>query len=255
MINKQKPVKNNGKHLIISDATLEGISANDASKVELIYEPAATFSECTEVLTKKHKVKYNKVSLILGHTDCITDNNQPHTDQLPKNLSLVLEQAKSMSSTGDVQISSVLPQLSNDGLQQKVEELNSLTENVCNNMDITFVNNDPGFRLGDGEINDGFFQEDGFTLNKAGLNKLLKNLQIQNDVTISTKSTWNSKATVKRSNESNQKTTGPTKSKQNAPCWNCGESNHTSNICVHKRRLACHKCGKLGHKAHRCEKH
>jgi hypothetical protein len=179
-INKQKSVKSNGKHLIITDATLESISTNDASKVEVIYEPAATFQKCKEVLTKKAKAKYDKVSLVVGHTDCAENRDK---DQLSKDLSTVLEQATSLSVNGDVQISSVLPQLHNDDLQVKVEELNSLTENICSKRGITFANNDPSFRLGDGEINNVFFQDDGSTLNKAGVSKLLKNLQIQSDVT------------------------------------------------------------------------
>lgn len=256
MMNKEKPAKSkdkgNGKHLIITDATLEGLSANDESKVEIIYEPAACFAGCKELLTKRSNMKYNKVSIITGHTDCAENKS---IDELSDDISIILEQAKSLSSTGYVQISSVLPQLHNDSLQQRAEEFNSFAETICKKKDITFVNNDPGFRLGDGDINEGFFQDDGFTLNKAGKSKLLKNLKIQDDVSfkpLNVASTTQFKSVARKAKMSQQKNEGAQEPTSRAPCFNCGERNHTSNKCHYRKRLTCRRCGKAGHKSNLC---
>ena len=59
-----------------------------------------------------------------------------------------------------------------------MEELNSAFEKVCSRSNSVLIENDPS-RLGDGDINAGFLQEDGHSLNTAGRDKLIKNLQLQ----------------------------------------------------------------------------
>jgi regulator of replication initiation timing len=247
LLNRPKPQEGKGRHLLITDSTLENIKAVDADALEIVHEPAVTFKDCQQLLSKKSKHSYDKVTLVVGRTDCSGSSTIEH---LSNNLTVAIQQAKALSPSGSVEVSSILPQADNTAKQQRLEQMNSSIENICTNLDTVFINNDPSFRLGDGEINEGFLQDDGFAPNKAGKNKLLKNLNLLKQVSISTQQAW--KPVTQTKTRPLIKQVAPNKK---APCWNCGEHNHTSNICRYKRRLSCHTCGKQGHKSSLCSNH
>ena len=48
---------------------------------------------------------------------------------------------------------------------------------MCNGKGVIYISNGPSFRLGDGEFKKGFYETSG-SLNQAGKNNLLRNLQI-----------------------------------------------------------------------------
>ena len=252
LANKPRPRKGNGKHLLITDATLDGISSAHEDTLQVIHEPAATFEDCQRILTQNSKQIFDKVSVVAGFTNC---TNEDSIEDMSTSLSTLIQQAKTLSSTGSVQVSSVLPQVANPDTQQRIEDLNSSSERICKQLNVSFVNNDPSFRLGDGEINEGFLQDDGCTVNKAGRNKLLKNLQIQNTVKISTQAQWKTTTTTRRPNIPRLSSKSSHSAPQRAPCWNCGDHSHTSNVCVYRKRVTCYKCGKQGHKAPKCGRH
>jgi hypothetical protein len=144
--------------------------------------------------------------------------------------------------------------LDDDDVQTRVEQFNSALEAVCKNTNSVFIENDPSFRLGDGDINAGFLQDDGHSLNTPGKDKLLKNLRLHGLVSTSKVHPWQTTTRERlwKTQPSQAARSAPSTQQKKAPCWNCGEPNHTSNICKFRKRLTCHKCGKLGHKAPRC---
>jgi hypothetical protein len=229
------------KQLVITDSSLDNFQAVDPAKVEIIHKPNATYTQCKQLITDRSKSSYEKETLVIGATDC--EGGEPIQQLSTKVLQLV-HQAKAIAPLGEVCVSSVLPRLKDQKTQSRIEEMNSAIEDICNSTNTTFIENDPSFRLGDGEVNEGFLQEDGTSLNKAGCNKLLKNLHLFDLVQGGKQQPWKKVSREK-----------PRNTQQKAPCWNCGESNHTSNICRYKKRRTCYKCGKQGHKTYKCGNH
>ena len=187
------------------------------------------------------------MTIVVGTNDCAGNDS---IDNLSRKMKQVFKQAKALSPDGTVEFSSILPQTADDATQAKIEQLKSAAEQCCKDNNVTFIENDPGFRLGDGEINEGFFDDDGLKPNIAGCKKLLKQLKLQDIATLASPEPprrWNRVTHKKQAKKP--------KGQQRAPCWNCGEANHTSNICRHGTRLNCNKCGKQGHKSHLCPNH
>ena len=135
---------------------------------------------------------------------------------------------------------------------------------LCKDSNVSFINNDPCFRLADGDVNDGFFEADGVNLNTAGCNKLIKTLNLVDQVQLQAKS-WTQAAqrnepkrapqVASKASKAQQAAPQQAAPQQKAPCFNCGEPHHTSNLCHYKFRLTCHKCGKKGHKSSFCKVH
>ena len=243
MLNKRPTASANKKHLVIADASLRLANQNSA-KCEVKTKQNVTLNDCKLMLTQSAKSEYGRVTIAISATDCIGDTAM---ETLDKGMHEIVLQAKALAPKGDVQISSILPCLNNQHTQRRIEELNSATEVICNRSGVTFIHNDPGFRLGDGDINEGFYEPDGFSINSAGRAKLLRNLQLADMVKTEPSirdEPWND--VVKRK---------PKVKAQKAPCWNCGEPHHTSNVCRYKKRLTCNKCLKQGHKSSLCPPH
>ncbi len=148
-----------------------------------------------------------------------------------------------MATNGQVYVSSITLWTDDPVIQSRVEALNQAISETCQATGCTLIDNDPSFKLADGDINSGFLQADGASLNQAGMEKLIKNLHLQGLVKVGgIKNGWNKASYV---NEKTHMTT----STGRAPCWNCGDPSHTSNICRQRRRLTCYKCREVGHKS------
>lgn len=241
-----------GKHLIIADNAFNGLaSAND--NLDIVQAPDMTYENAAQVLTDKAKLPFNKITIVVGSNDCKKDTP---IDKLTSQLSKIALQAKSI--TSDIQISSILPNLINKTAQEKATHVNSFADSLCTQHNISYVSNNSSFLLGDGGVNEGFLQSDGEHLNEAGSNRLARNLNIRDQVTLQT-NPWkvNQKAGPSKANQTRPaQVKGSVRNvgKQQAPCFNCGEWNHTSNICVYKKRITCHRCHLQGHKANSCGK-
>ena len=79
--------------------------------------------------------------------------------------------------TDNVQISSVIPRL--DQNNEKVDLLNAGLISLCEEAGVKYIDNRPGFTTQDGEVNDGYLENDGIHLSRAGTNKLVKNLKLK----------------------------------------------------------------------------
>jgi len=156
---------------------------------------------------------------------------------------------------------------------------------------ITFINNDLTFKLSDNTVNDGYLLDDGIHLNNRGTNRLAKNMRLKIDPkTVNgcvAKQRWHDhqprereqntqkskarnanwqKVNNRRSSRGQSEmdyrrrrdlhdTHRPNedgKTVDNRKCWYCGENNHVSRNCRHGRKISCHNCQELGHKARDC---
>ena len=232
----------NDNHLVVTDATLN-INAQSTTKCEVKAKKNVSLADCKKILAECSKSQFGKVTIAVGSADCA--GTKP-IDDLSNDIKQLVLQAKTISNGGSVQFSSVVPCLNSQHTQGRIEQLNSAIEDICKTLGATYISNDPSFRLGDGDINEGFYEADRTSLNQAGTSKLLRNLHLEHLLINRPTSADN---WLKVSRRKAVKATGPAK---RAPCWNCGESNHTSNICRHKKRLTCTKCSKQGHKSSKC---
>jgi hypothetical protein len=239
--------KGNNKHLLIGDETISGFSSLEKSQLEIIHKTMATTKDIQQAITNKSKTsKYEKVTVVVGSKDC--EEDLPIQD-LTRNITQLVHQAKAITSTGDVRVSSILPRTDDTSVQERVEQFNCAVEDICKTNHIQYIDNDLTFRLGNGDINDGFLECDGNNLNKAGQSKLVKNLGLQGAVQITCTESWEQTQSTKHRRKQ------VVQPKSRAPCYNCGEPNHTSNICKFRKRITCHKCGKQGHKSTKCGQH
>ena len=237
----QNPAASN-KHLILSDASMEGaISTNKST--EVVIKPDLTIEGCRQLLAQKSKNTYDTITIVVGRSDCSAKNP---IDEMANDLEMIIHEGKSISNS--VQVSSVLPQTNSRDTQEHIELFNSAAEVICTEQHVAYVNNEPSFRLGDGEICQGFLSEDGYLPNLSGKLKLMKNLGINESTKIHVEEKWKSAPQKKPVHQQKYKTQQNTQPpKRRAPCYNCGLGNHTSNLCRFKQRASCHKCGKLGH--------
>ncbi len=89
---------------------------------------------------------------------------------------LLLEKAAGMAEK--VTLSSILPR--KDKATEKVDILNAGLVTLCDDLpQVEYINNDPLFKLQDGEINDGYLIGDGPHLTKSGTNKLARTLKLK----------------------------------------------------------------------------
>ena len=98
---------------------------------------------------------YNEIKIAIGTKDCqsVSDTVEPQIDSMKE----VLQKAKVL--TDNVQISSVIPRL--DQNNKKVDLLNVGLLSLYEQAGVKYIDNRPGFRTQDGEVNDGYLANDG----------------------------------------------------------------------------------------------
>ncbi len=231
--------------------------------LEIAHKPSLKVNEFATVLTEKAKCKYDMVTIAVGSS---INNKGISAANMAKNMNEILHMAESLSTGGAVQVSSIPPCSNDPENQDRIESWNKEIENISSRNKVEFISNDAGFRLGDGELNTCFFDDDGLHLSKAGAAKWMRNLKLQNYAEANMweparkrhRSQGNNSGANKDKNKiikDNNKNTNKYSNQERNPCWNCGLSNHTSSLCRFKTRLTCHKCGAKGHKTYNCAKH
>ena len=120
---------------------------------------------------------YNNITLVVGGNDCDNQPTSCPTDIVSNYHNLA---KMSLSKCKTLTVSSVCPRLTSDVTQTQIDNGNVGLMFMCEDMDkVTYVDNSPSFKLGDGTINDGYFTADGVHITRAGVNKLAKNLNLR----------------------------------------------------------------------------
>ncbi len=280
---KTQPLnRGNGRHLIVGDFSLQHISSDD-QKLEIIHSDEMDYQDCSEILTSQAKSEYDQITIVVGANDC---KHVRSVAEMSHDLTKIIHQAKTITRDKAVTVSSIIPYMYDETIQDLITEMNACAKSLCKTNGVKFITNDPIFMLASGEVNEGFLDESGLKPNTAGSSKLVKNLYIDDKVKINKQEAWEKVRDRKQKTTVNTKPLSNTKKTQidypkpsnsanpntkktqidypkpnnsanprRAPCWNCGESGHTSNICIYRIRLTCRKCGKQGHKSSLCKQH
>ena len=120
--------------------------------------------------------KYNRIVICAGTNYCNDDINiDATTEHLEHLLQVAIERVACGS---NVLVSSIPPRTDDVIRQQRVEELNTIIQDVSAKVGVTFISNDKSFRLADGQPNDGYLCKDGLHLNYRGTSRLIDNLRL-----------------------------------------------------------------------------
>ena len=204
--------------------------------------------------------QYESVCLCVGTNDCQSAETNIYSVAATYK-EMVLSLTDKVPSPSKVIISSIPPRKDDTGRQSRVSALNAALITVANDTGATYVDNDQTFKLADGQINDGYLQNDGLHLSKNGTNSLFRNLKLTVKTEHSTVVTRSQRQNQywpnanRNRNYYQQRTPRPSKTtaqSNDRGCYNCGELNHISSNCRHGSRIRCHTCQKLGHKSKYC---
>ena len=162
-----------------------------------------------------------------------------------------------------VTLCSIPPRQDNLKYQENVDLANGCLMSLAAKNNVRFLNNDRSFKLADGTVNDGYLLRDGLHLSYQGSRRLALNMDLKikvnakGDVTRRHKRRQNRQEKPVEEDDEWQVRSKRRKSndRHRGPCRNCGEQNHASNNCRYGQPIACHTCGRLGHKASLCPSH
>ena len=112
------------------------------------------------------------ITLVAGGNDC----EVAHESDIVQLYSQLMDDAKVRAAS--VVVSSICPRLSKPELCEKINSINLNLQAVCATKGIGFVDNSASFYLKDGEINDGYFVNDGINLTRRATDKLAEQLSL-----------------------------------------------------------------------------
>ena len=111
-----------------------------------------------------------------GTNNC---NNDINIDETTEHLESMLHIATERVACGsNVLVSSIPPRTDDVIRQQRVEQLNTILQDVSAKVGVKFNSNDKSFRLADGQPHDGYLRKDGLHLNYRGTSRLIDNLRL-----------------------------------------------------------------------------
>ena len=153
--------------LLIGDSVLRGILQTKLVKTHVTSIPGAKIKYVASNLAQTEN-RYNRIVICVGTNNC---NNDINIDATTKHFENLLQVATDRLACGTHVLVSSIPPRTNDVIrQQRVEELNTILQDVSTKVGVTFISNDRSFRLADGQPNDGHLCKDGLHLNSRPMN-------------------------------------------------------------------------------------
>ena len=139
--------------LLIGDSLLREIHQTKLIRTDVTSIPGAKIKDVASNLAQTEN-RYNRIFICAGTNNC---NNNINIDETTEHL----------------------PPRTDDVIrQQRVEELNTILQDVSAKVGVKVISNDKSFRLADGQPNDGYLYKDGLHLNYRGTSRLIDNLRL-----------------------------------------------------------------------------
>ena len=114
--------------------------------------------------------RYDNITLVIGGNDCDNQSKSAAAGIVNAYSELV---NMSVAKSRHVTVGSICPRLTSDSTQNQIECVNAGLLDMCSEKEnVSFVDNTPAFKLGDGTINDGYFMPDGVHITRPATNKL-----------------------------------------------------------------------------------
>ncbi|CAH1782825.1 unnamed protein product [Owenia fusiformis] len=264
------------KTLVIGSSIIRDFDESKMNNTDTVCISGGKITDVNEHLSKlgqaNNKNQYKRIVIQIASNDCAKKDSTP--EPITKEYKLLATCAKSVCD--EVCISSICPRTDNEHAQQVLEAVNAELQVICEGDNkMTFINNDKTFRLQDGTINEGFLDNKGLHLSKAGTNSLARNMQLdtkskdvtkpwprfprhttsQNPPEANEWQTVNRRRHPKNPSPPSLNDNTPSSNRRNVnkpSCFKCGESSHLASTCWHPNSVRCHGCNQLGHKLSKC---
>ena len=121
--------------------------------------------------------KLARAILVVGGNDCDSQLNQCDASELVAQYKDLILSAKEIATA--VTVSSVCPRRRSLEVTERIGAVNAGLSVLCDEMGVSFINNDRSFYLQDDTVNYGYLLPDGVHLTKPATNKLVANLKLQ----------------------------------------------------------------------------
>ena len=160
---------------MIGGSIIRDIDPGKLTNTTVMCKAGGTISMIKDEIQKMNK-EYDNITLVVGGNDC---SNQPDMQaaEIVKRYNALVDVSTTKSKK--VTVSSICPRLTSDATQKQIESVNAGLLSMCTDKtNVSFVDNNPSFKLGDGSINDGYYLADGEHITRAATNKLSKNLNL-----------------------------------------------------------------------------
>lgn len=261
-------------NLVIGGSLLRRVSTKKLIKTEVRSVGNSKINDAKNTVSNSVK-KYDNITLMVGGNDCDTSPPPPVEQVIGEYESLL---AASLDKAESLTVCSICPRLGREDVNQTITSVNAALVALCSDKEnVNFLDLDPIFKLGDGSINDGYYENDGIHITTKALNKLCTHMDLKIKSReegciaekIETKDTndggWQRKpekerpTTIKASPQQHTLNTNygvkhnVYANNYNRPyCMKCGESNHRTNFCNFNVPATCTICFEKGHKSKFC---
>ena len=153
--------------LLIGNVTLPDVCRHLDTGVEVICLPDASLEDLQAAISKDNQ-KYKNMYLVTGSKGA--DNAEERKQKYQE----LLEAAKTKGVK--VIVSSALPVLEDDDVNEKIKQMNKILEGLCQETGCMFVDNDLTFKYQGGSTIEACFDEEGEQLSEFGVKNLLRNI-------------------------------------------------------------------------------
>lgn len=216
---KTKPdVKQNNKTLIMGSSLLKGIRPRGLKNTDVRTNPGANIDRLMFVTKGMDMTPYLTVVLHVGGNDL---ENGDSLDVISENYeSLLLLLRDRCNKNCVIMVSGIPPRK-----RLNVGPLNDMLRDMCEYLNIQFIDHSCVFTDSNGNVNYKLFSYDKLHLSPTGTAELLKSINRYVNILGESNSMY---------------------------CYCCGEPNHNSTSCKHGQKILCHLCNSYGHKQKFC---
>ena len=155
--------------LLIGDSLIQDIDQHKLDNTIVKSIRGAKIKDISSHISRNQN-RYNKIVICAGTNNCSSDMNiEAVADHFSDLLQVATER---VACVDNVVISSIPPRTDCVERQQRVEELNTVLQDMSAKVGAKLISNDTSFRLADGQPNDGYLRKDGLHLNLHGTTRI-----------------------------------------------------------------------------------
>ena len=159
--------------LLAGNSLLRDVSAVGNDTIAVRRKSGATLEDIGDMIEEvRHadNLDVRKIVIVGGTREIM--GNVP-TQEIKENMELIVQKAKSV--TPSITLSSVLPCSKGENAEQ-LAEVNSAIKQVCDDMNVIFVDHESNLTFRNGDVDTSAFQADGIYLSASGVDRVLSNL-------------------------------------------------------------------------------